>query len=71
MKRCSRTWTCIANTPIHFGLIDIAGESYEAPVEDLAVARKAYGVEETQFVAFVRRLIHDCVILLVIITYRS
>jgi hypothetical protein len=36
---------------IHFGLIDIAGEGYEAPVEDLAVARKAHGVEETQFVA--------------------
>jgi L-ascorbate metabolism protein UlaG (beta-lactamase superfamily) len=36
---------------IHFGLIDIAGESYEAPTEDLAVARKADGVEATQFVA--------------------
>ena len=36
---------------IHFGLIDSAGESYEAPVNDLAVARKAHGVEETQFVS--------------------
>jgi len=32
-------------------LIDIAGEGYEAPVEDFAVARKTHGVEETQFVA--------------------
>ena len=36
---------------IHFGLIDNAGESYEAPVNDLAVARKAHGVEEARFVA--------------------
>jgi L-ascorbate metabolism protein UlaG (beta-lactamase superfamily) len=36
---------------IHFGLIDNAGESYEAPVNDLAVARKTHGVEEAQFVA--------------------
>jgi hypothetical protein len=36
---------------IHFGLIDIAGESYEAPVNDLAVARKTHAVEEAQFVA--------------------
>ena len=36
---------------IHFGLIDIAGESYEAPANDLAMARKTHGVEETQFVA--------------------
>ena len=36
---------------IHFGLIDNAGESYEAPVNDLAVARKTHGVDEAQFVA--------------------
>lgn len=36
---------------IHFGLLDMAGESYEAPVNDLAVARKTHGVDETQFVA--------------------
>jgi L-ascorbate metabolism protein UlaG (beta-lactamase superfamily) len=36
---------------IHFGLIDNAGESYEAPVNDLAVARKTHGVGEAQFVA--------------------
>ncbi len=36
---------------IHFGLIDNAGESYAAPVNDLAVARKAHAVEETQIVA--------------------
>ena len=35
---------------IHFGLIDNAGESYEAPASDLAVARKANGVDEATFV---------------------
>jgi len=35
---------------IHFGLIDNAGESYEAPASDLALARKAKGVDETTFV---------------------
>jgi L-ascorbate metabolism protein UlaG (beta-lactamase superfamily) len=36
---------------IHFGLIDNAGESYEAPTNDLAAARKAHGVDEASFVA--------------------
>jgi L-ascorbate metabolism protein UlaG (beta-lactamase superfamily) len=36
---------------IHFGLIDNAGEGYEAPVRDLAVARASHGVPEAQFVA--------------------
>jgi L-ascorbate metabolism protein UlaG (beta-lactamase superfamily) len=36
---------------IHFGLLDMAGESYEAPVNDLALARKTHGVQEAQFVA--------------------
>jgi L-ascorbate metabolism protein UlaG (beta-lactamase superfamily) len=36
---------------IHFGLIDMAGESYEAPVNDLAVARKTHEIQETQFVS--------------------
>jgi L-ascorbate metabolism protein UlaG (beta-lactamase superfamily) len=36
---------------IHFGLIDNAGESYEAPANDLAVARTNHGVEEARFVA--------------------
>lgn len=36
---------------IHFGLIDNASESYEAPVHDLAIARKAHGIEETAFIA--------------------
>jgi L-ascorbate metabolism protein UlaG (beta-lactamase superfamily) len=36
---------------IHFGLIDNAGESYEAPIEDLIVARRAHGVEAAAFVA--------------------
>ena len=35
---------------IHFGLIDNAGESYEAPATDLATARKANGVDEATFV---------------------
>jgi len=34
---------------IHFGLIDIAGERYDAPVNDLAVARRAHGVDATAF----------------------
>jgi len=36
---------------IHFGLIDNAGESYEAPVNDLIAARRAHGVEAARFVA--------------------
>jgi L-ascorbate metabolism protein UlaG (beta-lactamase superfamily) len=36
---------------IHFGLIDGAGESYDAPVNDLIAARQAHGVEATHFVA--------------------
>jgi len=36
---------------IHFGLIDNAGESYEAPVDDLITARRAHGVDEANFVA--------------------
>jgi L-ascorbate metabolism protein UlaG (beta-lactamase superfamily) len=36
---------------IHFGLIDNAAESYTAPVNDLAVARKAHGIAEANFVA--------------------
>jgi L-ascorbate metabolism protein UlaG (beta-lactamase superfamily) len=36
---------------IHFGLIDNAGESYDAPVNDLTAARRAHGVDATQFVA--------------------
>jgi hypothetical protein len=36
---------------IHFGLIDNAGDSYEAPVDDLIAARRAHGVDATSFVA--------------------
>jgi L-ascorbate metabolism protein UlaG (beta-lactamase superfamily) len=36
---------------IHFGLIDNAGESYDAPVNDLIAARRAHGVDGTNFVA--------------------
>jgi len=36
---------------IHFGLIDNAGESYEAPVHELAIARKAHRIGESEFVA--------------------
>ena len=36
---------------IHFGMIDNAGESYDAPVNDLLAARRAHGVGETDFVA--------------------
>jgi L-ascorbate metabolism protein UlaG (beta-lactamase superfamily) len=36
---------------IHFGLIDNAGESYEAPVNDLAAAGRAHGVEAARFIA--------------------
>jgi L-ascorbate metabolism protein UlaG (beta-lactamase superfamily) len=36
---------------MHFGLIDNAGESYEAPVSDLITARRAHGVDATNFVA--------------------
>jgi L-ascorbate metabolism protein UlaG (beta-lactamase superfamily) len=35
---------------IHFGLIDNAGESYEAPATDLAAARKANGIDQSTFV---------------------
>ena len=35
---------------IHFGLIDNAGESFDAPVEDLAAARQANGIDPTTFV---------------------
>ena len=36
---------------IHFGLIDNAGESFEAPLDDLTVARRAHGVDTTDFAA--------------------
>jgi hypothetical protein len=36
---------------ILFGLIDNAGESYEAPVNDLAIARNVHGIAEVNFVA--------------------
>jgi L-ascorbate metabolism protein UlaG (beta-lactamase superfamily) len=36
---------------IHFGLIDNAAESYEAPVHDLAIARNTHRIGETAFVA--------------------
>jgi L-ascorbate metabolism protein UlaG (beta-lactamase superfamily) len=36
---------------IHFGLLDMASEGYDAPAKDLAAARKTQGVDETQFVA--------------------
>jgi len=36
---------------IHFGLIDNAGESYDAPVNDLLAGRGAHGVETADFVA--------------------
>ena len=36
---------------IHFGMIDNAGESYDAPVNDLIAARQAHRVEATRFVA--------------------
>jgi len=36
---------------IHFGLIDNAGESYDAPVQALIAARRSHGVDATQFVA--------------------
>jgi len=36
---------------IHFGLIDNAAESYEAPVNDLAVARDVHGIAEEKFIA--------------------
>jgi L-ascorbate metabolism protein UlaG (beta-lactamase superfamily) len=36
---------------IHFGLIDNAGESYDAPVKDLITTRRAHGVDATNFVA--------------------
>jgi L-ascorbate metabolism protein UlaG (beta-lactamase superfamily) len=36
---------------IHFGLLDMAGESYEAPARDLAASRSRHGIEEARFVA--------------------
>jgi L-ascorbate metabolism protein UlaG (beta-lactamase superfamily) len=36
---------------IHFGFLDLAAESYEAPVNDLAVARGVHGIAEVNFVA--------------------
>ncbi len=36
---------------VHFGLIDNAGESYDAPINDLAAARRAHGVDAATFVA--------------------
>jgi L-ascorbate metabolism protein UlaG (beta-lactamase superfamily) len=36
---------------MHFGLIDNAGESYEAPIDDLVAARRAHGLDATTFVA--------------------
>ena len=36
---------------MHFGVIDNAGESYDAPVDDLIAARRAHGVDATNFVA--------------------
>ena len=36
---------------IHFGLIDDAGESYDAPIGDLIAARRAHGVDTATFVA--------------------
>jgi L-ascorbate metabolism protein UlaG (beta-lactamase superfamily) len=35
---------------IHFGVIDNAGESYDAPVQDLIAARRAHDVDATNFV---------------------
>ena len=36
---------------VHFGLIDNAGESYQAPLDDLFDARRAHGVEAKRFAA--------------------
>jgi L-ascorbate metabolism protein UlaG (beta-lactamase superfamily) len=36
---------------VHFGLIDNAGESYDAPVNDLNAARRVHGVDASAFVA--------------------
>jgi L-ascorbate metabolism protein UlaG (beta-lactamase superfamily) len=36
---------------IHFGLIDNAGESYDAPINDLIAARRTQAVEAARFVA--------------------
>jgi len=36
---------------IHFGLIDNAGESYDAPGEDLIAARRAHSIDAKDFVA--------------------
>ena len=35
---------------IHFGLLDLAAESYQAPVTALATARAAHGIEDASFV---------------------
>jgi L-ascorbate metabolism protein UlaG (beta-lactamase superfamily) len=34
---------------IHFGLLDLAGEGYEAPARDLALARDRHGLKAAQF----------------------
>ena len=36
---------------IHFGLLDMAADSYEAPVKELTAARVAHGIEAASFVA--------------------
>jgi hypothetical protein len=36
---------------MHFGLIDNAGESYDAPVNDLIAARRSHGIDAANFVA--------------------
>ena len=40
-----------SSVAIHFGLIDNAGESYDAPGNDLIAARRAYGIDAKDFVA--------------------
>jgi len=35
---------------IHFGLLDMAAESYEAPLNELGAARTAHGIDEATFV---------------------
>jgi low temperature requirement protein LtrA len=44
---------------IHFGLIDNAGEGYDAPVHDLIAARRAQGVDETTLKPGVGVIRHD------------
>ena len=36
---------------IHFGLIDNAGDSYDAPTADLVAALRGHGIDATNFVA--------------------